>query len=236
MKVPCSVFSLFLFASCAAAQVLSDLPSKPNVIVLQKKWRMEVRNAALDEDQFKVLKEREQEERERRDLERQNEIRTRQGMPTSTPPDRRPATRARGISITHIYEVKIRNTGEKEIRTLTWDYVFFDPGTEREVGRRRFVSEVRIGPGKTRNVVVRSATSPTGAIDAAQAGKKSRDLYSERVIIQSVGYADHRTSTVMSCSLVALSSRYAPPARRTAVAQESPICWLIESRGCAAAR
>jgi hypothetical protein len=190
MKVLCSVFALFLFASCATAQVLSDLPSKPNVIVLQKKWHMEVRNAALDEDQFKVLREREQEERERKDRERQNEIRARQGMPTAIPPDHRSATRARGISVTYIYEVKIRNTREKEIRTLTWDYVFFDPGTEREVCRRRFVSEVRIGPGKTRNVVVRSATSPTDAIDAAQAGKKSRDLYSEQVIIQSVGYAD----------------------------------------------
>jgi len=190
MKVLCSVFVLFLFASFAIAQVLSDLSVKPKVIVLQKKWHMEARNAALDEDQFKVLKEREQEERARKDLERQNETRTQQGMPTAAPPVRKPATRARGLSVTYIYEVKIRNTGEKEIRILTWDYVFFDPGTEREVGRRQFVSEVRIGPGKTRNVVVRSASSPTGAIDAAKAGKKSRDLYSEQVMIQSVSYAD----------------------------------------------
>jgi len=194
MKVLCSIFALFLFASCATAQVLSDSPAKPNVIALQKKWRMEVRNAALDEDQFKVLKEREQEERERRAREKQNEIRTEQGMPTVMPPDRKPATRARGVSVTYVYEVKIRNNGAKEIRTLTWDYVFFDPTAEREVGRRRFVSEVRIGPGKTRNVVVRSTTSPTGAIDAAQAGKKSRELYSEQVIIQSVGYADGSVS------------------------------------------
>ena len=110
MKVLCSVFALFLFTSCATAQVLSGLPAKPNVIVLQKKWLMEARNAALDEDQFKILKEREQEDRERRDRERQNQIRIQQGMPTVAPPVRDPATRARGISVTYIYEVKIRNT------------------------------------------------------------------------------------------------------------------------------
>ena len=190
MKVLCSVFVLFIFASCATAQALSDLSAKPNVIALQKKWRMDVHNAALDEDQFKVLKEREQEERERKDRERQNEIRSQQGMPTVAPPVRRPETKDRGISVTYIYEVKFRNIGEKEIRTLTWDYVFFDPGTKREVGRRQFVSEVRIGPGKTRNVVARSAASPTGAIDAAKAGKESKDMHTEQVIIQSVGYAD----------------------------------------------
>jgi hypothetical protein len=190
MKLLCSVLVLFLFASFATAQVLSGLSAKPNVEVLQMKWHMEVRNAALDEDQFKVLKEREQEERARKEMERQNEIRSQRGMPTTTPPAGKPTTRERGLSVTHIYEVKIRNIGEKEIRALTWDYVFFDPGTKREVGRRGFVSDVRIGPGKTRNVVVRSASSPTGAIDASKASEKSRDLYKEQVIIQSIGYAD----------------------------------------------
>lgn len=190
MKTLCSVFVVFLFASCATAQALSDPSTKPQVTVLQKKWRMEVRNAALDEDQFKVQKEREREERERRDWEIRNEKLKEQGMPTIPPPNRKPATRPRGISVAYIYEAKIRNTGEKEIRKLTWDYVFFDPDTQREVGRQRFESEVRIGPGKTRNVVVRSSSSPTGTIDAAKAEKKPRNLYSEQVIVQSIGYAD----------------------------------------------
>ena len=190
MKVLRTAFVLFVFGSLATAQVLSDQSAKPNVVVLQKKWHMEERNAALDEDQFKVEKQREEEERVRKDVERQNEVRNQKGMPTITPPARQPATRARGVSVTYIYEVKIRNTGEKDIRTLTWDYVFLDPLTEREVGRRRFVSEVSIGAGKTKNVVERSGSSPTDTIDAAKAGKKSQDLYSGQVIIQSAGYAD----------------------------------------------
>ena len=93
-------------------------------------------------------------------------------------------------AVAYVYEVKIRNTGEKRIRTLTWEYVFFEPGTELEVGRRRFVSRVNIPPGRTGNVVMRSTSPPTGTFDAAKAGKKSSDQYAEQVVIQSVVYAD----------------------------------------------
>jgi hypothetical protein len=37
---------------------------------------------------------------------------------------------------------------------------------------------------------MRSGTPPTGTIDASNAGKKSRDQYSEQIVIQRVGYAD----------------------------------------------
>ena len=93
-------------------------------------------------------------------------------------------------AVTYVYEVKIRNTGEKRIRTLTWEYVFFEPGTELEVGRRRFVSKVPHWPRQNRDVVMRSTSPPTGTFDAAKAGKKSSDQYAEQVVIQSVVYAD----------------------------------------------
>ena len=192
MKVTCSVLLLCLFGTCASAQALSNPSDIPNVTVVQKKWRIEVRNPALDKDPLKAIKEHEQEERERRDTDRQNEIRAQQGMPKVAPPVRVPApeTGARGVSVTYIYEVRVRNTGEKEIRTLVWEYVFFEPGTERELGRRRFISRVSMGPAKTRNLAERSSSPPTGTIDARKAGKKSRDQYSERVVIQRIEYAD----------------------------------------------
>jgi hypothetical protein len=192
MKVPCSILLLFLFGTCASAQALSNPSVIPNVTVVQKKWRIEVRNPALEKDPLSANKERQQEEIEQRGDARENENRIRQGEPTLPPRVRVPApeTGARGLWVTYVYEVKVRNTGEKQIRTLTWEYVFFEPGTEREVGRRRFVSKVSISPGRTRNVVMRSASSPTGTIDARKAGKKSRDHYSEQVVIQSVRYAD----------------------------------------------
>ncbi|MBS1788928.1 MAG: hypothetical protein JST85_14455 [Acidobacteria bacterium] len=190
IKALCFVLALFFFASFAKAQVPSDRSAKSDVIVLQKKWREEYRNAALDEDQFAIQKEREQEDRTRRGVETQNEIKNQQGMPTKAPPDPKLANRPRGISVAYIYEVKFKNAGAKEIRALTWEYVFSDPATNREVGRRRFVSKVSIGSGKTKTVVENSSSPPTGSIDAAKAGKKSQEQYLEQVMIQSIAYAD----------------------------------------------
>ena len=190
MKALCFVFALCLFASFAKAQVPSAQPAKPDVIVLQKKWREEFHNAALEEDEFKIQKEREQQELARINLEKQNKINNQQGMPTKTAPAPKLSKRDSGISVAYLYEVKFKNTGAKEIRTLTWEYVFFEPATNREVGRRWFASNVRIGSGKTKTVVERSSSPPTGSIDASKVGKMSQDQYSEQVIIQSISYAD----------------------------------------------
>ena len=183
---------LFLFVLCSSAQAVPNQFDSSNVMVIQKRWRIEVRNPAVEKDPVKAMSDREEEERRRKSTERNNEILSERGMPTSSPAVRVPApeTRDRGVSVTYVYEVKVSNTGKKAIRTLTWEYVFFEPGTEQEVGRRRFVSEVSIGPGRTRNVVMRSALPPTGSIDARRADKKSRDRYSEQVVIQSVQYGD----------------------------------------------
>jgi hypothetical protein len=183
---------LLLLALSASAQTLSNPSAGSGVTVIQKKWRMDVRNLALEKDPIETMKEREAEERRRQETDRLNEIRRQQGMRTSTPGVRPPTPDkgASGFSVTYIYEVKVRNTGAKQIRAITWEYVFFDPGTKEEVGRQRFESPVSISPGKTRNVVMRSPSPPTGTIDAAKAGKKTRDLYSEEVVIKSVEYAD----------------------------------------------
>ena len=191
MKVQCSLLVVFLFALCPSAQTLSNQSSGPNVTVIQKKWRLEVRNPALEKDPLKEITEHEKEVRQRIETERLNEKLREQGMPTNErSPVLRPDTTRRGLSAEYIYEVKVRNTGKKGIRILTWDYVFFEPGTEREIGRRRFVSKVRIGSGRTRNVVMYSAIPPTGTVDASKADTKSGDQYSEQVVIQSVEYAD----------------------------------------------
>jgi hypothetical protein len=183
---------LFLFALCASAQALPNASAGSRVTVIQKSWRIEVRNPALERDPLKPNKDREQEAREQNDVAAQNERRNQMGCPNVAPAVRMPMpeTGARGLSVTYIYEVKFSNSGEKAIRELVWEYMFFEPGTKREVGRLRFVRKVSISPGRTRNVVVRTASSPTGTIDATKAGKKPRDQYSDQVVIQSIGYAD----------------------------------------------
>lgn len=174
------------------AQAVSNQSAKSNVTVVEKKWRVDRRNPALDQDPVEAMNERDRAERQRKATERTNEILAERGMPAPTTqvPDSVRETGSRGIQVTYVYELKLTNTAPKAIRTLTWEYVFFEPGTEVEVGRRRFVSKVNVGPRKTTNVVVRSGLPPTSTVDARRAGKKPREQYSEQIVIQSVEYDD----------------------------------------------
>lgn len=192
MRVPGSIIVLLLLALCASAQTSSKPSAGPEVTVLEKKWRMDIRNPALEKDPLRSIKQREQEVNAQREDKRENDRRIAMGLPTLPPRVRAPEpdTGPHGFLVTYIYEIKVRNTGVKEIRTLTWEYEFLEPGTERAVGRLRMVSKVNIDPGKTKNVAVRTTSSPTGTFDASKAGKKKQDQYLEKVFIKSVGYAD----------------------------------------------
>ncbi len=190
MKLSRSILVLTLFALCSSAQTLPNPPAGPNVTVLQKKWRIDVRNRALEKNPVESMNEQLEDERQRIATERQNEILRERGMPDQGQPARVRRSGPRGLSVKYVYEVKVRNTGAKSIRTLIWDYVFLDPDTEQEMGRRRFVSKVRIKPGTAKNVVMQSTSPPTMTIDAAKAGNNSSDQFSEKVVIERVEFAD----------------------------------------------
>jgi hypothetical protein len=42
--------------------------------------------------------------------------------------------------------VSVKNTGEKTIKLVDWDYVFFNTATQSETGRLEFTSDEKIGP------------------------------------------------------------------------------------------
>lgn len=192
VRLLCSMLILFSLGPGAPAQVVSDKTDGSNVTVIEKKWRIDVRNPKLDRDPVEDMNERDRAERARIATQRTNDILGERGMPapTITVPDANRQARSRDVQVFYIYELKLTNTAEKTIRTLIWEYVFFEPGTETEVGRRRFVSKVSIGPGKTTNLVVRAVAPPTKSIAASQAGKNPREQYSEQIVIQSVQYDD----------------------------------------------
>lgn len=192
MRLLCSMLVLFSLSSVASSQAPSDKTDGSNVTVIQKKWHIDVRNPKLDRDPIADMNERDRAERARIATQRTNDILGEQGMPapTMTVPDAARGARPPGVQVTYVYELKLTNTAAKTIRTLIWEYVFFEPGTEKEVGRRRFVSKVNIGPGKTTNLVARAVAPPTNTIAASRAGKKPREQYSEQIVIQSVQYDD----------------------------------------------
>jgi hypothetical protein len=192
MKNLSALLMLSLFAVCAAAQS-SSVP--PDVTVLENKWRSEVYNPALDKDPLSPNKQRQAEEAKQISVARANENRSRQGEPALPPVVRQPTSEGGSgkLSVTYVYEIKVRNSGRKEIRELVWEYVFYEPGTTVEVGRLQHTSKISIKPGATRHIVKRSSSSPTGTFDASKAGKKPRDQYSGQIVIRNVVYADGST-------------------------------------------
>jgi hypothetical protein len=198
MNVISPVILLFLFA-VARVSAQDALPQAadlsgpaPRAEVVEKKWYMEVNNPAFEKSPFGAVEEVRQTTRNQRAIRRQNEIRARRGLPPLRTPARAPQPETENGKSPNIYtyKVKIKNTGEKAIQTLVWDYVFFEAGTEKEVGRLQFLNKTKISPGKTKELSVSSLYPPAETISAAAAGRKTRDQYSEQVIIQSIEYSD----------------------------------------------
>lgn len=89
-----------------------------------------------------------------------------------------------------IYEFTVQNNGPKTIRQVAFEYSFTDPETQRKIGRRNYKSNVKIRPGMTAKLVVRSYLRPVGTIDARQAGQNLNDASPEQVVIQKIKYDD----------------------------------------------
>ena len=72
---------------------------------------------------------------------------------------------------------------------VTWEYVFAENESGKELGRRRFISRERIRPGKAAHFKLRSAAPPTGSIVAGANNSRSA-RFKEQIVILSVEYAD----------------------------------------------
>ena len=182
---------LSLLAIDTYAQKSIDSPDSSNVIVIRKEWRFQVRNPALDESPFLDMEERFQLEQSIKENIAENQRRARLGLkPVKARPRPGVEKNDEPAASSYVYEVKLRNNGEKTISALTLEYIFFEPDTETEISRRLFLSKRQIAPGKSKTLVFRTGAPPTGTINARYAGKKSGEQYSEQVVIQSIKYAD----------------------------------------------
>ena len=104
--------------------------------------------------------------------------------PSSTMPATRDARSSRGTR--YAYEARIKNTGDKPIRAITWDYVFTDPKTRKEIDRRSFYNAVTIHPSKTKKIEGYTRSAPSSTVSAT--GEPS-----ERVIVECVVLEDGST-------------------------------------------
>lgn len=88
------------------------------------------------------------------------------------------------------YKLSVRNDGPRAVREIDWDYVFSDATTREELGRLRFTSEGRVGPGKGREFSFFVPRPPTLRVSAYSLDRKERDGLAEQVVLVRVRYED----------------------------------------------
>jgi hypothetical protein len=89
-----------------------------------------------------------------------------------------------------VYKATVKNSGSKEIKSIDWDYVFYERATENEIGRQQFTSEEKIRPGQAKELVVTIRKPPTQTISLTALNKDERGTLDGRVIIVRIDYAD----------------------------------------------
>lgn len=89
-----------------------------------------------------------------------------------------------------LYSVQVRNSGDKTIKAVDWDYVFFDTNNQSELGRRQFRNEERISPGKSKEFKYFLSAPPTKTVNIHSLDKNERQNLGEAVVIVRVEYSD----------------------------------------------
>jgi len=88
------------------------------------------------------------------------------------------------------YKVSIKNTGTKTVKAIDWDYIFFDPNAQIEIGRHQFTSEEKIRPGKSEELDVVIISPPTKTISADALSNEKRPPFDERIVLIRIEYSD----------------------------------------------
>lgn len=185
------VFSLFLavtafFSFEISAQQPVTFVAPPDLTVISHSWRI-TRNLPP------VVEPPDPEDYQRavqKNIE-DNQTRAEKGLPPVSPPKQKPRNLRRASKENvYIYETRVKNTGNKKIKAVAWEYVFSDPETKRELGRKRFVSRLKINPGEEKMLREESRFPPSEVALVTQADAALTDQYSGRVVIRAIGYTD----------------------------------------------
>ena len=89
-----------------------------------------------------------------------------------------------------VYKATVKNSSSKTIKSIDWDYIFLERGTENELGRQQFTSEEKIGPGKTKELSVTITKPPTKTISLTALNNNERGSLDSRVVLVRIDYAD----------------------------------------------
>jgi hypothetical protein len=183
-----------ILASATFAQSAANLSAAPGVVLGKINWRKNVYIPALYDDPMQVSQDQADLNREQKIISKENANRARRGeAPLPEPPreissTRRPAPD--GPSVGYLYVAEIKNTGDKAIRSVVWEYLVFDTQSHTQVGRHRFVHATKIRPGKSTSLVGYSTTPAVGILSVSKSDKQQRNQYSEQVLISRIEFDD----------------------------------------------
>ena len=88
------------------------------------------------------------------------------------------------------YQATVRNTGQKEIKAVDWQYNFTDSQDQSFVTHHRFQSMTKIAPGKEVKLSKFTTAAPTQVVNAKAVENKRDKPYSEQVMITRIVYTD----------------------------------------------
>lgn len=94
------------------------------------------------------------------------------------------------LPYSYIYSLKVKNVGEKEVRSVLWEYVAADLETGAELNRRRFTTIEDIGRGKVATLRGISSSPPTNVVTQGGLEKNGQSPYRSSAEIKCVLYAD----------------------------------------------
>lgn len=181
-----------LITISAMAQETAKSADPSDVTVLEQSWRKEYRDTQRDpnplkpnEDQIRITR-AQKAHIKAQDNALPNQTTT-PPMPASGP---KPVTPERGMFVTYVYKIKVKNTGEKTIKALDWEYQFLDPSTQEIKEQRKITSKLKLAPGQSQGLERRMTRKPTVVVSADQLGRKQKDQFTERAVITRIIYSD----------------------------------------------
>ncbi|CAN5723831.1 hypothetical protein BH20ACI3_BH20ACI3_12430 [soil metagenome] len=190
--------SLLVFALASNAQTPATLVSAPSVQVVKFSWSKERIN--WEQNPFGGPNENFHEMQFRARAEKRASDARRANSPDASKLERDARTDAAIIQVerqkkgppryTFLYRSSVKNTSERTIKEIDWDYVFLDAATGEELGRRQFTSIQTIAPGKSRELSVMLSAPPTKRISVYALDNKERIGFGEQVVIVRVKYSD----------------------------------------------
>ncbi len=187
------LYFLAFAAVLPTATLAQSVPEASGLAVVKKEWRVTYITPKISvraADPFEATDESDRLERRLAIPPKANigPFRQVSGKPETTEASRK--ERELKATASYVYQLRLRNDNDKTVRYVLWDYVFLDPETRQEVGRRRIESKASIKPGRAETMTHKLVSPPTGAVDVRLLGKKTSEMFIEQIVIRRVEFAD----------------------------------------------